>query len=83
MFLLPHLQTYQKTSLLNLLSGFIKPDYGKVLVNQKQIDFYKITEKYKIGYLPQSPTILDDNIELNVTLKHSNTPQVITVLKIT
>ena len=61
-----------KTSLLNLLSGFIKPNEGKILINNKSYKFYDLTKKFKIGYAPQIATILDENIELNVTLSHQN-----------
>ena len=61
-----------KSSLLNLLSGFIKPNKGKVFVNNKNYKFYDLTKKFKIGYAPQIATILDENIIINTTLKFSN-----------
>jgi ABC-type bacteriocin/lantibiotic exporter with double-glycine peptidase domain len=61
-----------KTSLLNLLSGFIKPNKGKILINKKSYEFYDLTKNFNIGYAPQIATILDDNIELNATLRYDN-----------
>jgi len=70
-----------KSSLLNLLSGFIKPNKGKIFVNHKNYNFYDLTKKFKIGYAPQVATILDENIIINSTLKFSNTNQKIEELK--
>ena len=70
-----------KSSLLNLLSGFIKPNKGKVFVNNKNCNFYDLTKKFKIGYAPQMATILDENIIINTTLKFSNTNKQIKELK--
>ena len=54
-----------KTSLLNLLSGFIKPNKGKILFNKKEYKFYDLTRKFEIGYSPQDTTILDENVIIN------------------
>jgi len=70
-----------KSSLLNLLSGFVKPNKGKIFVNHKSHNFYDLTKKFKIGYAPQVATILDENIIINSTLKFSNTNQKIEELK--
>ena len=70
-----------KTSLLNLLSGFIKPNKGKVLINGNRYKFYDLTKKLRIGYAPQMTTILDENIIINTTLKYSNSSEKINELK--
>ena len=70
-----------KSSLLNLLSGFIKPNKGKIFINNKNYSFYDLTKKFKIGYAPQIATILDENIIINSTLKFSNTNKKIEELK--
>ena len=70
-----------KTSLLNMLSGFIKPNKGQVFINEKVHNFYDLTKKFKIGYAPQTPTILDENIIMNTTLEYSNSNEKITRLK--
>jgi len=70
-----------KSSLLNLLSGFIKPNKGKIFINNKNYNFYDLAKKFKIGYAPQIATILDENIIINSTLKFSNTNKKIEELK--
>ena len=70
-----------KSSLLNILSGFIKPNKGKIFINNKNYNFYDLTKKFKIGYAPQIATILDENIIINSTLKFSNTNKKIEELK--
>ncbi len=61
-----------KTSLLNLISGFIKPDKGKILINGKQYNFLDLTRNFKIGYSSQDTTIIDENILINTTLRYEN-----------
>jgi len=61
-----------KTSLLNLLSGFIKPSKGIIKFNDIIENSEEILNKFKIGYCSQSPTILNENILFNSTLKYEN-----------
>ena len=70
-----------KTSILNLLSGFIKPSSGLILINGKEHKSNEITKKFNIGYAPQMPTIIDEDVITNVTLKYNNSPEVISKLK--
>ena len=70
-----------KSSLLNLLSGFIKPNKGKIFINNKNYNFYDLAKKFKIGYALQIATILEENIIINSTLKFSNTNKKIEELK--
>ncbi len=45
-----------KSTIFNLITGLLKPDYGKVLFgNEDATDFpiYTRTRKFKIGYVPQ------------------------------
>ena len=62
-----------KTSLLNILVGFIKPQKGRIYYNNELQIFNKISSKYNISFLSQNPTILDENIIINSTLRFSNT----------
>jgi ABC-type multidrug transport system ATPase subunit len=62
-----------KTSLLNILVGFIKPQKGKIYYNNQLQIHNKISTKYNISFLSQNPTILDENIIINSTLRFSNT----------
>ena len=70
-----------KTSLLNLLAGFIQPANGTIEVNGKKQNFNRLIKLFKIGYSAQTPTILDENILINSTLKYKNTKQDIKKLK--
>ena len=70
-----------KTSILNLLSGFIKPSSGSILINGKEHKSNEITKKYNIGYAPQLSTIIDEDVITNVTLKYNNSSEVISKLK--
>jgi len=45
-----------KSTIFNLITGLIKPDYGSILINSKIVNDYPIylrTTKFKIGYVPQ------------------------------
>jgi ATPase subunit of ABC transporter with duplicated ATPase domains len=70
-----------KTSLLNILIGFIKPQKGKIYYNNQLQIHNKISTKYNISFLSQKPTILDENIIINSTLRLSNTIEDINKIK--
>lgn len=70
-----------KTSLLNILLGFIKPQKGRIYYNNQLQIPNKISSKYNISFLPQNPTILDENIIINSTLRFSNTIEDINKIK--
>ena len=45
-----------KSTLFNLLIGLIKPDFGKVIIENKDVTNYPIYErarKFRLGYVPQ------------------------------
>ena len=45
-----------KSTIFNLITGLIKPDYGSVIINSTIVNDYPIylrTTKFKIGYVPQ------------------------------
>ena len=45
-----------KSTIFNLITGLIKPDYGKIIfdkVDDTNFPIYSRTEKFKIGYVPQ------------------------------
>ena len=45
-----------KSTIFNLLIGLIKPNFGKIIIDDKIVNddpVYKRTQKYKIGYVPQ------------------------------
>ena len=45
-----------KSTIFNLITGLIKPDYGSILIDGENVLNYPISErttKFKIGYVPQ------------------------------
>jgi len=45
-----------KSSLFNIFLGLIKPDFGKVIIENEDVTNYPIYErarKFKLGYVPQ------------------------------
>ena len=49
-----------KSTIFNLITGLIKPDYGSILFNGTNVLDYPISErttKFKIGYVPQKISI--------------------------
>ena len=45
-----------KSTIFNLITGLIKPDYGSIIIDDKKVNDYPIytrTTKFKVGYVPQ------------------------------
>ena len=45
-----------KTTLFNIITGLISPDYGSIIINSDKVNSYPIYErtlKYKLGFVPQ------------------------------
>ena len=60
-----------KTTLINLISGLLKPAKGKIGINTiNEIDFDKY--KLNIGYVSQSVYLSDDSIYFNISLNENN-----------
>lgn len=57
-----------KTTLLNIICGLIKPDSGKILINNKFVTLDNIYNKYRVGIVNQEPYILDGSVYENITL---------------
>ncbi len=58
-----------KTTLLNVLLGFIKPDKGQVLVDSVRLEQANLqTWHRQVGYVPQEVFIMDGSIGENVAL---------------
>ena len=52
-----------KTTLLNILMGIIKPDSGKIFINEQEIQIYENKNWYKgVSYVPQKVNIFSTNI---------------------
>ena len=45
-----------KTTIFNLITGLVSPDFGSIIINSEKINKYPIyqrTLKFKIGFVPQ------------------------------
>jgi len=62
-----------KTTLLNIILGFLKPNEGNFIIDDNE-DVIKDLEGWLtcVSYVPQNPVILNDSIKTNVTLEHEN-----------
>ena len=52
-----------KSTIFNLITGLIKPDYGSITINSTKVNDYPIylrTQKFKISYVPQYGGFLHD-----------------------
>ena len=59
-----------KTTLVDILLGFLKPTGGKIFINEKESDPIILNYSNKIGYLPQENFIINDTLEANITLTY-------------
>ncbi len=55
-----------KTTLLNILSGLLKPQEGDTLINDKEYDLSNLNWNKKLGYVSQEVFMLDASIEKNI-----------------
>ena len=55
-----------KTTLVSVILGLIKPDFGKIIIDDTEIDFSKY-EWNSVGYVPQEIFLLEDTIKNNIT----------------
>lgn len=69
-----------KSSFVNLLIGLLKPDNGKILVNDKDIHFDISHWRKNIGYVPQSIFLIDDTFKKNITFEIENNSENLTKL---
>ena len=52
-----------KSTIFNLITGLIKPDFGKILISGQDVTDYPIylrTTKFKVGYVPQYGGLFQD-----------------------
>ena len=56
-----------KTTLINLVAGLIKPQSGKIILDNKEVEIDNSNWQNLIGYVPQSVNLLDDTIINNIT----------------
>lgn len=55
-----------KTTFVDLLLGLLRPDGGRILYGEQDIQDYKESWGRKLGYIPQSIFLSDDTIQRNV-----------------
>ena len=60
-----------KTTLLNIILGFLKPQEGSLIIDNNHITI-EDPERWlaNVSYVPQSTVILNDTIKTNITLEH-------------
>ena len=61
-----------KTTLINILIGLLKPISGEILLDSKNINLNNRGWLSIIGYIPQSPFMLDDNVYNNISFEPDN-----------
>ena len=49
-----------------MIIGLLQKDSGKILIDKRKIDENVSFKKNSIGYVPQSPYLIDDTIENNI-----------------
>src|SRR5205085_2740685 len=59
-----------KTTMLNLLLGFISPDNGSIYINDLEKMQAQLCWK-NIAYVKQQPFLINDTIRTNITLNES------------
>ena len=62
-----------KTTILNLLLGFLQPSNGEVLINDRPVSAKEITNYWpQISYVRQQSFFIHDSILRNITLQEGN-----------
>jgi len=63
-----------KTTLLNLLLGFLSPSSGEITVNGKRVDAAALQQYWpRIAYVKQQTFLIYDSIRNNITLEENTT----------
>tara|TARA_B110001450_G_C17652022_1_gene493722 strand:- start:450 stop:2177 length:1728 start_codon:yes stop_codon:yes gene_type:complete len=61
-----------KSTLVKIIMGLIKPENGKVLIDNENLENIKNSWQNEIGYIPQNFYILDDTILENIVFGEEN-----------
>lgn len=65
-----------KTTLVNILSGLIPVDSGKLLIDGKNLYDYNVSSFQKrMGYITQDPVIFNDSVFNNITFWAEESPE--------
>ena len=57
-----------KSTLINLFCGLLSPKSGKILLNNKDLNFERYLWQTIISYVPQNVSIIDESILFNICL---------------
>lgn len=57
-----------KSTLINVILGFLKPQEGKVLINEEPLDGNLLGWRSKVGYIPQDTFLIDASLKENIIL---------------
>jgi len=58
-----------KTTIINLLLGFLEPDEGSIFLNDKKVNVNTLkASRQKISYVKQQPFFINDSVLKNITL---------------
>ena len=56
-----------KSTFCDILMGFLKPNQGKILINNKEIDIFENIEWFKkLSYAPPVPKLIEDGLKQNI-----------------
>ena len=59
-----------KTTLIDIILGLLSPIKGEILINGKSFKNHISILEGSIAYLPQEPIVLEESIEINITLEN-------------
>ncbi len=60
-----------KTTFADLMLGLLKPDKGKILINDENLENLE-NQNFNFSYIPQSINLLDDNLYENIAFGNKN-----------
>lgn len=63
-----------KSSLIDLIIGYSKIDFGKILIDDQELIEHNSSWIEKISYVPQTSIIFDGSLRFNITFKKDNEP---------
>ena len=58
-----------KSTFINLFCGLLNPQKGKIILNNKDLNYQKYSWQNLIGYVPQNVSIVDESILFNICLE--------------
>jgi ATP-binding cassette, subfamily B, bacterial PglK len=61
-----------KTTILNLIMGFLNPKNGKISIDDLNLKDYLANWQSLVAYVPQSVAILDDTLKVNITFENED-----------